>query len=188
MEFNELLKSRRSIRLYKNEQVKLETIKAIINDSVLAPSAGNEQPCKFIIVNNKVLIDRISDNCKSNILERIAANPNDYAKKYENMLLQDSFNIFYNAPSLVYILGEAKLKNLYVDCALVASYFMMSASSRGLGTCWINFGKEIRDPEILSNLGITENYQIVAPIILGYPLNIPQIPKRNKVEIINTIT
>lgn len=188
MEFNELLKYRRSIRLYKEDQVHLEIIKAIINDSILAPSAGNEQPCKFIIVNNRDLMNRISNNCKSNILERIAANPNDYAKKYENMLLKDSFNIFYNAPSLVFILGEANLKNLFVDCALVASYFMMSASARGLGTCWINFGTEIRDPEILSNLGIKENHQIVAPIILGYPLNIPKIPKRNEVEIINTIT
>ncbi len=187
MNFTEILKNRRSIRNYQEREIPLEIINSLINDSILAPSAGNEQPWKFIIVNNRDMINSISCESKKNILERIASNPNDYAKKYEKMLQDESFNIFYNAPAVILILGEASLKNLYVDCAIVASYLMMSATSRGLGTCWINFGTEINNLKMIDELGIPENHKIVAPIALGYPEKIPNIPKRKEPQIINIL-
>ena len=188
MKFNEMLKCRRSIRNYQDKSVSLETIKEMIKESTLAPNAGNEQPWKFIIVNNKKMQKRMSDESKKNILARIAANPDDYAKKYKGMLENESLNVFHNAPCLVIILGPSNLKNLYVDCALVASYFMMAATSRGLGTCWINLGTEIKDPGMISELGIPDNCKIVAPIILGYPEKIPSAPKRREPEILKIIT
>jgi len=79
MEFPELIKSRRSIRKYKDKPVPIETIHELIKISTFAPNAGNEQPWKFIIVNNKEMLQRMSDESKKNILARIADNPNDYA-------------------------------------------------------------------------------------------------------------
>ncbi|WP_022665537.1 nitroreductase family protein [Desulfospira joergensenii] len=187
MKFNELLEKRRSVRKYQEASVSIEVIQEILNESTLAPNAGNEQPWKFIIVNNKAMLKKISDEGKKNILARIAANPNDYAKKYQSMLQNESFNVFYNAPCLVLILGFSHLKNLYVDCALAASYFMMGAASRGLGTCWVNFGTEIHDPKIRNELSIPDNCTIVAPIILGYPEKIPTAPKRKKAEVLKII-
>jgi len=187
MEFAQLLKTRRSIRNYQDLPVPLKLVKELIEESTLAPNAGNEQPWKFIIVNDKKLLKRMSDESKKNILARIAANPNDYAKKYEGMLQNESFNVFYNAPCLVIILGLANLRNLFVDCALAASYFMMGAADRGLGTCWINLGKEIKDPEMIKELGIPEDCQIVAPIVLGYPVAIPPAAKRNEPDIIKIL-
>ena len=188
MKFNEILKSRRSIRNFQDKQVSVQIIKEIIDESILAPSAGNEQPWKFIIVTNKDMMSRISSEGKKNILNRIAANPEDYAKKYESMLQKESFNVFYNAPVVVFILGKADLKNLYVDCALAASYFMMSATNRGLGSCWVNFATEIKDPELIHELEIPEDHKIVAPIVLGYPVTIPPVPKRKEPDIINILT
>lgn len=133
------------------------------------------------------MIDRISRVCKRSMLDRIASNPNDYALKYEKMLQKEFFHIFYHAPVVIYIIGDAVLKNLYVDCALAASYLMMSASSRGLGTCWVNFGTEIRDPKLRDELGIPYDHKIVAPIVLGYPERIPDIPKRREPQIIKLI-
>jgi nitroreductase len=187
MTFEELLKNRRSIRQYQDKSVPMGIINGIINDSILAPSARNEQPWKFIIVNNRGLIRRISDESKKNILARIALNQNDYAKKYEKMLSNEAFDIFYNAPTVIYIIGNAGLKNLFVDCALAASYLMFSATSKGLGTCWINFAKEIEDPKIINELGIPENHEIVAPIALGYPVKIPSVPFRKESQIIRVI-
>ena len=187
MTFPEILKNRRSIRNYKKKEIPKEIINSIINDSVLSPSAGNEQPWKFIIVKNRDMITRISNESKKNILKRIASNPNDYAKKYEKILQKESFNIFYNAPVVVLILGESSLKNLYVDCALAASYLMMSATSRGLGTCWINFATEINDSTMRNDLGISESHKIVAPIALGYPNIIPDVPKRKDPQIVKVI-
>jgi len=188
MKFDEMLKYRRSIRRYQDKSVSLEKIKEMIKESTLAPNAGNEQPWKFIIVNNKKMLKRMSDESKKNILARLEANPDDYAKKYKGMLKNESLNVFYNAPSLVVILGRSNLKNVYVDCALAASYFMMAATSRGLGTCWVNLGTEIHDPEMINELGIPDDCKIVAPIILGYPEKTPSAPKRRKPEILKIIT
>jgi len=188
MQFTEMLKYRRSIRRYQDKPVPLEIIDDLIRVSTFAPNAGNEQPWKFIVVNNREMLQRMSDESKKNILARIAENPGDYAKRYKGMLKNEAFNVFYNAPCLVIILGPAALKNLYVDCALAAGYFMMAATSRGLGTCWINLGKEIRDPEMIRELGIPDDCTIVAPIILGYPEKIPSAPKRREPEILKIIT
>ena len=184
MNISEVFKNRRSIRSYQEKSISPDMIQSLLNDCILAPSAGNEQPWKFIIVSNREMINRISAESKKNILKRIASDPDDYAKKYEKMIQNEAFNIFYKAPTVILILGEACLKNLYVDCALAASYLMMSATSKGLGTCWINFGTEIHDSELRDELGIPENHKIVAPIALGYPEKIPDIPHRREPQIL----
>jgi nitroreductase len=188
MTFAELLENRRSIRRYQARPVPVELVQEMIRESTLAPSAGNEQPWTFVIVNDREMIKRISEESKRNILARITANPDDYAGRYERRLRNESFNVFYNAPCLVMILGQSSLKNLYVDCALAASYFMMAATSRGLGTCWVNLGSEIHDPAIRGELGIPGNCTIVAPIILGYPARIPPVPRRKEPAILKTIS
>lgn len=188
MTFDEILKNRRSIRNYQDKPVSLELVKELIKESTLAPSAGNEQPWEFIIVNNKEFIKRMSEESKKNILSRIAADPNDYAIKYKGMLENKAYNVFYNAPCAVVILGQSGLRNLLVDCALAASYFMMAATSRGLGTCWVNLGMDLREPEILNKLTISDNYKIVALLALGYPAAIPAAPKREEPKIIKIIT
>ncbi|WP_432666678.1 nitroreductase family protein [Wukongibacter baidiensis] len=187
MNYEELLLKRRSIRNFIDKAVSNEIIMKVIKESIYAPSSGNEQPWKFIIVNDKLLMKRISDEAKRNILKRIELNPNDYAKKYEKMLRDENYNIFYNAPSMVFIIGEKNLKNMKINCSLAASYFMMSAASRNLGTCWINFATDIKSSEMLSELGITDDFEIVAPIIVGYPAKIPDMPIRKEPEILKVI-
>lgn len=187
MNYADLLLKRRSIRNYQEKAVANEIIMEIIKESTYAPSAGNGQPWKFIVINDRALMQEISDEAKKNILDRIAANPNDYVKKYQKMLMNDQYNIFYNAPAVVYIIGEKKLKNMPVDCALAASYFMMSAVARGLGTCWINFARHISSPELLNKIGFPKNHEMIAPIIIGYPAQIPTMAKRKEPEIIKIL-
>lgn len=184
MTFSEVLQKRRSVRKYLDKPVDLDLLKEIIHESTLAPSAGNEQPWKFIIVQNPQVLRKISEDCKEALLTRIAANPKDYAKKYEHMLQKETFNIFYNAPCLVLILGERQVKNLLFDCTLAASYFMMSAAAKGLGTCWINFARELTNPALLEQIGVPENYTMIAPIIVGYPAIVPPPPKRKTTPIL----
>jgi len=166
----------------------MDIVKEIVRDGTFAPSAGNEQPWQFIIVTNKEILQRISDDCKTNILARIAKNPNDYAKRYRKMLQNPAFHIFYNAPCLIMILGESHIKNLSFDCTLAASYVMMAATAKGLGTCWINFAREISDPKLLAQLGIPDNYTIIAPIIVGYPAIEPAVPTRRDATILRIVS
>ena len=85
------------------------------------------------------------------------------------------------------ILGLSSLRNLQVDCALAAAYLMLAAASRGLGTCWVNLGRQIQDPDMIRALGIPDHHTIVAPITVGYPETIPPVPQRREPEIIQTI-
>ena len=50
MDFKTLLINRRAIRDFQNKEVPLSVIKEIIQDTCLAPTATNRQPCKFIII------------------------------------------------------------------------------------------------------------------------------------------
>jgi nitroreductase len=187
MDYSELLKIRRSIRAYMEKRVPTDLLLEIIRESTLAPSSGNNQVWRFVIVNNMDMMKRISDESKRNLIRRLEANPGDYIKRYESALRNESYNVFYNAPALVILLGPRDYKNLLVDCALCAAYFMNGAAARGLGTCWVNLGSDIRDGALLEEMGITPDLAIVAPIIIGYPRSIPPAPKREEPVILKVI-
>ena len=93
VDFFELLKTRRSIRWFKDEEVETGLIREVISDSCLAPSASNEQPWKFIIINNKEMIKRLSDESKHTLLTGIKNAPDSPASKYEETLKNDAFNV-----------------------------------------------------------------------------------------------
>jgi len=188
MDYNELMEKRRAVRDYQDREVPLQVIREIIDDSVKAPNAGNRQIWSFIIVNDKARMNDLSRLNKKTILAGIEANPNSPMKIYEHRLRDEAYNVFYNAPCVVYLTGPAKAPTLAVDCGLLAAYFMMAATSRGLGTCWVAHGGFIRDPEALKDLGLPEGYQLVAPIILGYPEAIPPMPERNAPKILKVVS
>lgn len=187
-DYFELLKKRRSIRDFEDKDVPLEIINEIIEESCLAPSSGNGQPWRFVIVNKKDLIKNLSDDSKKNIIAFIEQNPDSPLKKYETILRDPGFNVFYNAPCVVFIVGSKQLRSLNVDCALAASYFMLSATARNLGTCWIGQGTAVQDPDLLEQIGLPDDHKIVAPIIIGYPKSIPEIPERMEPQILKTVS
>jgi nitroreductase len=179
--------TRRSIRNYEDKDVPLELIRKVIKDSCLAPSSGNGQPWRFVVVKNREWIKRLSDESKRNFLSYLDENPDAPIKRYEKTLKDHEFNVFYNAPCLVLILGPKSAHSVHVDCTLAACYFMFSAAAMGLGTCWIGLGTNIRDPETRRTIGIPEDCRIVAPIIVGYPKSIPAPPRRNEPQILKVI-
>ena len=188
MNFDELLIKRRSVRDFEDQSVSVEMIKALINDSIKAPNSGNNQAWKFIIVNNQETIRRMSDAGKAAIIADIERDPDSPMKRYEEPLRNIRFNVFYNAPCLVCIVGKTADPNIAMDCALAGSYLMLSATANGLATCWVALGAEIRDPALLNELGMPEGYRIYAPIVIGYPKTIPDMPKRKEADIIRIIS
>jgi nitroreductase len=188
MHFDELLIKRRSVRNFEDRSVPVEIIKALINDSIKAPNSGNSQAWKFIIVNNREIIKRLSDAGKAAILSDIEAHPDSPMKQYEKHLRNEKFNVFYNAPCLVCIVGREDNPNIAMDCALAGSYLMLSATAKGLATCWVALGAEIRDPALLNEMDMPKGYRIFAPIVVGYPKAIPDMPKRKEADIIRNIS
>jgi len=188
MDFTELLEKRRAVRDFEDKTVSLDVIQSIIQESIKAPNAGNRQPWKFIVVNNKTMLKRISDASKKVIIAGIEKDPNSPMKRYLETLQKEDYNAFYNAPCAVIIVAPAKGATMAQDCGLLAAYFMLSAASRGLGTCWIAQGAEARDPELLQEIGLPDGYRMWAPIILGYPKMIPPMPERKEPDILKIIS
>jgi len=186
-DFQALLRKRRSIREFQDREVPLELIREIIRETCLAPSAMNGQPWRFSIVTNREKIRQISDESKKNLLSDLEADPSSPIKRYEDILRNPGFNVFYNAPCVVFICGPSGLGSLDVDCSLAACYFMFAAAARNLGTCWIGLGAHLRNPALLKDMGISADLQIVAPIILGYPKEIPEPPERNEPVILGIL-
>ena len=189
MDFAELLIKRRSIRDFEDKEVSLDLVKEIINESILAPNACNDQPWSFIIVKNKEMIKRISESSKSALLNWIKEHPDSRAKDFQFILEDKNFNVFFNASCLVLIVGPTEgVLTIEMDCAAVACYFMFSAAARGLGTCWVGLGIHIRNPNMLREIGMTEDYQFIAPIAIGYPQSVPGPPPRNEPQILKVVT
>jgi len=186
--FEELLKQRRSIRDFDAREVALPLLQEMLRESSLAPSARNGQPWHFIIVTNKSTIRELSNECKRNLLDDIAQNPELPIKDYRPALEDQDFNIFYNAPCLLYIVGPDSVSSLDFDCALAASYLMFAAARRGLGSCWIGLGAHIRSRKMKDAIGLPHNFRIATPLILGYPRAIPEAVPRETPKILKIIS
>lgn len=187
MDFRELIAKRRSVREFDGRAVPADLVREIIADSTQAPNARNAQPWSFIVVANADMIKRLSDESKKNILWDMGDNPSSPYLMYRPVLEKADFNVFYNAPCLVYIAGPRDIRSIQVDCALAAAYFMLSAADRGLGTCWVDLGSVIRDPVMRKEIGLPKDHVIVASIALGYPVRIPATPPRSEPRILKIV-
>jgi len=116
--FEGLLRKRRSIRVFEEQKVRLFLIREIIGGRAVVPSASHKQPWHFIIVNNRDVMKRLSDESKRTLFGEIEANPELPRRGYRGAMENAGFNILYNAPSLVYIIGRSDAWSLEVDGAL----------------------------------------------------------------------
>jgi len=69
MTFKELLEKRRAIRDFQDKKVPQNILEEILQESTLAPSASNDQPCRFSVVNCKNTMKVLSDESKANLLD-----------------------------------------------------------------------------------------------------------------------
>ena len=98
---NETLKtirSRRSVRNYSREQISQEHLEHIIEAGFLAPSAVNEQPWHFTVIQNQELLRRINDTVR----EVMAASDNEWMRGSAS---NPDFMVTYNAPTLIVVSG-----------------------------------------------------------------------------------
>jgi nitroreductase len=121
MDFKKFLTNRRAIRDYQNKEVPLSIIKEILQDTCLAPTASNRQPCRFIIIQDRDLMKQLSDESKDNLLADGIKNPALLSPDYEARLRDENFNVFYNAPCLVLFIGPKDVRSLDVDVALTVA-------------------------------------------------------------------
>ncbi|HIU63613.1 MAG TPA: nitroreductase family protein [Candidatus Avacidaminococcus intestinavium] len=168
MKLKTAIYTRRSVRVYTDEKVSTELLKQLIDAAIQAPSAMNKQPWAFGVIQDKALLQRLSDEAKEHLLALIPEKP--YLETYKPIFTNPDFNIFYNATTLLTVLAKPEGPNPSCDATIAAQNIMLTAHSLGLGSCWIGFAQIILNtPAIKKELAIPADYLVVAPLIIGYP-------------------
>ncbi|TCL76386.1 nitroreductase [Hydrogenispora ethanolica] len=185
MELMEAIYQRRSIRKYKDDPVPKEVVGRLLEAATLAPSASNSQPWAFAVIQDRDRLLGYSDRAKALFLEwfKNQADPQGYLA----LLSKPDFNIFYDAGTLVIIYSRyGNVSPMALgDCCLAAENLMLAAHGLGLGSCWIGFATLlVNDPAFKEELGIPQDYQAVAPLILGYPEAVPSGYSRKPPEVL----
>lgn len=172
MELIESIKTRRSIRKYKEEPLDKEVIQELIQTAIWCPSASNIQPWGFVVIQDQEYMKQLSDQSKAIWLANIDNIPR--MQQYRGMMENQDYNIFYNAPALVIIYGKKGNVWSKNDCSMLAQNLMLAAWEKGIGSCWIGFAHNVCDtPEFREKYKIADDYELMAPIILGYPETMP---------------
>jgi nitroreductase len=105
---------RRSIRGYKPDQITKEQFDAILIAAEQAPSARNAQPWHFTVVQNQSVIKEVNDEA--------------------NKILNRTDDIFYGAPTVIFIGAESESKWSRLDCGIATQTIALAAHSLGLGS------------------------------------------------------
>lgn len=182
MNLDQAIAGRRSIREYTGKAVDGRIIERLILAAVLAPNAVNLQPWTFTVVRDQKLLDQISREAKLHLRATLPVGAR--TEHFRAMIDDPEFHIFYNAPVLILISGEADGPWIVEDCALAAENLMLSAHAAGLGTCWIGFAQTyLNTPAGKKLLGLPEAWVPVAPLVLGHPKSQPPPVPRKAPEI-----
>jgi len=183
MQLDDCIKGRRSVRAYKEETVPKEKIDAVLEAGVWAATGMGKQPWRFVIVENKETIKRVSEETKKAIRETMPP----FAKHFETA--EDI--ICYKAPVLIFICTEtdANFGGIYLrDSVLAAQNIFLKAYELGLGGCYMGWIDRLYQthPEAFKDV-IPEGYIMQVALILGVPKAKQGTGKRDKPKILKWI-
>ncbi|MGA8943795.1 MAG: nitroreductase family protein [Thermoactinomyces sp.] len=158
-----VIKQRRSIRSFRDEQIKDEELQAILEAGMYAPNAG-KQPWHFTAVQNRDMLARLNQAAK------------ETAKGMEHLkdkAYDEQYDCLYGAPTLIIVSGNEQVPvPLEADCAAATQNMLLAAESLGLGSCWIYFVILAFDsPEgdqLRKELKIPDGYKPYYSAIVGY--------------------
>ena len=148
----ETIKSRRSCRAYKPEQITDEELNAVLEAGTYAASAMGRQSAKIVVVQD-------------------AATRAQLTRMNAAVMGKDT-DPMYGAPTILVVLADAGSKNAVQDGSLVMGNLMLAAHALDIGSCWIHRAKEefesAEGQEILTDLGIEGEYEGIGHCVLGY--------------------
>lgn len=184
---------RRAVRAYTAERPGDGAIRELLDAAVQAPTAMHLEPWAFVVVQDQAVLKRYSDRAKAMLLEDIKAGgelARDAVTKSRllAMLGDPSFNIFYDAGTLIVICRKPAGPYAEADCWLAAENLMLAARAKDLGTCCIGFAiPMLNSPDVKRDLGIPDDVAAVVPIIVGFPRGAVETVSRKPPQILRWV-
>jgi len=183
-----LIKTRRSIRRFKPDSVPKECLDMVLEAARWAPSAGNRQPWRFIIVSDANTLKEIGETYQDMRAEDIKGVPSnsDYYKATSERIRVNFFkNIFATAPVLIVVCADAeqsfRSRTWAMDCAIATQNMLLTAHALGFGSVIIDFQRPEHEPQlkkVRDLLGIPEGVKLMFTLPVGYPDEEPAPPPR----------
>lgn len=196
----QVIMNRRSVRLYRKDQIPEFMVKRILEAGRFAPSAGNAQPWKFVVVRDPEIIRGMTDTVTK--LLSIFRAVLDYRRpgffwlrpfselairlnRYElhpvpfgavDLIARGRLGLWHGAPTVILIFKDVRgVGNPDIDCAIAGQNMVLSAHSMGLGTCWVSFAKTAfkYSGKWKKRLGIRYPYKFVSSLAVGWPAGNP---------------
>ncbi len=167
---NEILKAlrtRRSVRAFKAEQISDDELHAVLDAGTYAPTGMNRQDPWIVAVQNPAIISQLV--------------------RMNSMFTEQEGNPYYDAPTIVLVFCSRPdiWPNGFADGTLVLGNMMNAAHAIGLGSCWINRERQMFDTDegrqLMAQLGLPEGLMGVGALALGYPAK-PLPPARPRKE------
>jgi nitroreductase/NAD-dependent dihydropyrimidine dehydrogenase PreA subunit len=190
----EVIYKRRSNRLFKKNPVPDALLRRVIEAGRFAPSAANNQPWSFLVINDrkemdelipyvdnfyKLLIKTYEMGRKSRLMRAVWAmssmvmppltDPRAMVGARKTIRPKD---VFLGAQSLIIILGDKRgISNMDLDVGICGQNMVLAAHSLGLMTCFLSFLIAACQfvPPLKWKLGIKWPYKPVCAMVLGYP-------------------
>ncbi len=171
------IKDRRAIRNYYSEQIPDLALDAILNAALHAPSAMNKQNWYFTVIQNKILIDQLSNTIVENVIEF-------NHKALIKMVSTPHYHAFYNAPTVIIISGEQDNDFIQIAAGAAAQNICLAAESLNIGSCIMTMSAfaftSNQASHLKETLDIPSGYHHICAVTLGYKAGqIPSIPPRN---------
>jgi len=198
-EWNEIEKAiltRRSVRNFKEKPVPEPLIQRVLEAGRFAPSGGNCQPWRFIVITDKALIaeiDNISKNLLANLyrmymndnsvkgLAAMVEGPPLSVGAYDPRVMLGGFGTMakhkelypsMNAPAVILLLADERaIGSPELNLGICGQNMNLVANSLGIKACWVGFiagGVNFSQP-LKKKLGIEKPWYVASSLVLGYP-------------------
>ena len=166
------MKSRRSVRSYKNQDVPAEKIAKLTEMLAYPPTGGNIKTLHFSIVGTAEKMQAIRKFTYEKVLESDIESP---VIKFAKDGYNNGKDIIYRGASSIVAVSVDKSKAIpgceNADPIIAMSYLELYAQSLGLGTVWCDLALTIAQliPEVRALLEIPEGYTLNYTMLLGVP-------------------
>ncbi|MBA7525590.1 5,6-dimethylbenzimidazole synthase [subsurface metagenome] len=161
MDAVEAILTRRSIRKYTKQPVSEEVLKELLEAAMYAPSASNQQPWCFVVINDRKILDEIPKY-----------------HPYAQMLKE--------APVAILVCCHSDLQSGgygVQDCSAATQNILLAAHAKGLGAVWLGvYSTEQRVIAIKKLLNLPENITPISLISIGYPAEQKPRPDRYQAD------
>ena len=189
--------ARRSVRVYKKKQVPEELVRRILECDSFAPSAGNMQPWRFVVIRDTNMIEEMeADIAKAwSVVSKVIDIENHPRRKPHTRLLQllrpntfhpipmamsaamstGEFNALFEAPTIILLFKDKRgISNPDLDLGICGQNMIIAAHSMGLGTCWLGVVTALQYfPKWKKLFNIRHPWILEVGICLGYPFGEP---------------